>query len=707
MSRATRERTRDQLDTSRKALDAATQIYYKYIEEAPVKKVTAMSLLNNLSSADKTKIFTKLEGLLGENIGNFREDYAHYTAALEASQQRGASIEEAEKIAIRAETERLKQAQSNGSASRSKPRQPFIDKDTYVETRERRDEAESKLGALLLDKVPARERDFEIAGQKQAGVTEGYAARRIQDGATHMVKVVPKKMSSHKQRRQQNRSDLVTEYIFGGLYERLLYDRAPKINLVEQDAANISITSKFFGNFQTLTELTGRSENGDINPYHPDLQRIEGFEKVIAASVFCGEADYHASNLGTVRSEDGKLTAVKIDHGRSAKTYLNEHDAREIFAYRFQMLGYDKMPFNITKFREHLEQMSNVSEYETEKIVGHRVHNLAQKGFNFSGVRAMADFRSSTPTFTKNAPEDVASYFSQDIVDRKNLMKEMASTISLIENLEPLKDTTINGGWVKEYADKNREQIIDYAIRTHKAIKPEYLKKMFLGETNNPETDQKLAIKYLAKKHHLQESKLTDLVAKSGFLVSDKEAKTKMTKDEKLIKFSIGIGKLTSTKSYLNVAQELFPENFEKHKRGQATYDFFMNNSTDSLVRVFLQAEKEPAKPEIRVAMEELFKSAPPDMRVKIMQVGEKLQNHSQSPQKTRIQRIKHAFSCWLNKSKDKAILAELKKNGYIQGMVEKDLRLRGSLENAPKRSHRPMLGANRGKAQTRGMAAW
>ncbi len=355
------------------------------------------------------------------------------------------------------------------------------------------------------------------------------------------------------------------------------------------------------------------------------------------------------------------------------------------------------MRFNISEFREHIEQMTNITTEETQKFVGSKVDELSKRDFDFAGTRTIGDFDKKTPTFRENNPARVAAYFSDDFIKRKNVMKEMASTISLIENIEPLSNKSRKGEWVERYASKSREEIIDFVIKKDRSIKQEHLQKMLLGETANPETDQKIAIKYLAKKHKLKEATLTKLVKTSGFLASDKDTNPQMTKEQKLFKFALSVGKLTGpeAKPYLNATEELRASKDTSLGPRSPTYRLFMNHDSDKLVRIFLQAEKDAKKDpekkshEAAIDMNKLLKDAPPEMLFKIREVGQKLKLKSEEePRQSWIKRVKSSFSAWLNKSKDKQILDELTAGGVIKITKASDIRQALTASPKPKASH-------------------
>lgn len=178
---------------------------------------------------------------------------------------------------------------------------------------------------MLRDKGVATETDFTAAGNKEAGISAGYIAKENDTGNTFILKQFYKTTEECKtQQDRANRRDGVQELLGSGMYGLLLYDRAPKEELVrpnekelqkelvrlkekerltdeeekeiEKKLASVYVRSKFFDDAQTLDKFTGFPSTR-LNSRSENLKTLEGLEKVVAACQILGELDYHAGNM--------------------------------------------------------------------------------------------------------------------------------------------------------------------------------------------------------------------------------------------------------------------------------------------------------------------------------------------------------------------------------------------------------------------------
>jgi len=103
-------------------------------------------------------------------------------------------------------------------------------------------EEKTKVKRHLERKSPRDSRDFSPIAEKKAGVSKGYKAidASSPDSPTFMVKTGSTEKSKggffkeliQKKDKDQSRQDMIREFIFAPIYKRLLFDRAPEINLV-------------------------------------------------------------------------------------------------------------------------------------------------------------------------------------------------------------------------------------------------------------------------------------------------------------------------------------------------------------------------------------------------------------------------------------------------------------------------------------------
>lgn len=254
--------------------------------------------------------------------------------------------------------------------------------------------------ASLRDKAVANQESFQEKGKKAAGVSAGYVAQETATGETFILKQFFKKHSDCKNNQDlQNRNDGVQEFIGATMYQLLLYDRAPKEQIVTPDKKNpksLYVRSKFFQDVEQLSVFSGGTAGGRLNPDSSKLKNIEGFEKVIAACHILGEFDYHAGNM--MVTKDGKVT--KIDHGRSFWGFHKDFTSMIDTTYKsFQECGYDKaiakgnLTFDVEKYSQSLNQMVfGFSEEEIDRIVDQRVDELEKAGFSPKGLVALPQF---------------------------------------------------------------------------------------------------------------------------------------------------------------------------------------------------------------------------------------------------------------------------------------------------------------------------
>jgi hypothetical protein len=336
----------------------------------------------------------------------------------------------------------------------------------------------SKLEKFFKDRITDTKDQYKAKGEKQAGVTEGYVAKRLDDANQPFILKRSEQKKANDSQLNDNRRDNVTEYIMGGFYNRFLPKRSPVVSITKDDAnpsKDIYIRSKFFQNFQTLTELTGQNGNGAINPADSKLQKIDGFEKVMAGCIIGGELDYHASNIGVLIGEGGRYEAVKIDHGRSAMyQYSNEQSLIKTLAANFKEFSYSTMPFNIEKFKEAMKDVTKISEDEISNIVQDRVYQLQKANFKVDDINfskyignkkeiyitktKKPNVRNKTPL--KSLYDDLAKYFEGTLKANLAASKELVKSLEVISKID--KDPRQTDQDYQNFKDKGWLQVIGY-----------------------------------------------------------------------------------------------------------------------------------------------------------------------------------------------------------------------------------------------------
>lgn len=282
--------------------------------------------------------------------------------------------------------------------------------------------------------------------------------------------------------RERDRMAMISEFVMAPLFQRVLYDRAPAISLVNKDGeilndklkpqennTELFIRSKFLdSSFETLAAFSESDSNNEYeitNINQKKLSKIEGFEKVIAACFFCSDTDYHGGNVGVVQKDDIPI-AVKIDHGLAGlQTYSSEQAMRADLSRRFLRHGYmdmDSNPvisFDLFKFRDSLIEMLNVSTDEIEQMVSNRFHTLSETGmdfkdniFLFQKDNEFKEFKVEGQT-SKEQLEKIREFYVTNAIARKENLQNMVATLDIFAKIDfPPK---ANMGGTQEWINKN------------------------------------------------------------------------------------------------------------------------------------------------------------------------------------------------------------------------------------------------------------
>ena len=151
----------------------------------------------------------------------------------------------------------------------------------------------------------SKESDFTSKRAKPGSISDGFIADK--ESETYILKKFFSKNGSHGLADRAARREAVAELVASSFFQEMLQDKAPDIALVEAEDRNIGyLSSKFFKDFQTLSEFTSGKDATSVNPSNSKIRDIRGLEEVISACVICGEADIHAGNLGIVPVKNGR-----------------------------------------------------------------------------------------------------------------------------------------------------------------------------------------------------------------------------------------------------------------------------------------------------------------------------------------------------------------------------------------------------------------
>jgi hypothetical protein len=344
------------------------------------------------------------------------------------------------------------------------------------------------LETIMRDRGIAREEDFTNSSRKSSGLSAGYVGTEKASKHQFMLKqfyktIEPAKQMQKKERNlvNNNRRDGVRELIGSTLYQFLLYDSAPKEQLVLPDAQHqdsLYVRSKFFNNSKTMLEW--RIQN-------PHTTELEGFEKAIAACNLLGEVDYHAGNL-MVETADGKKTTRKIDHGRSFM--LPATNFKFIAESTNHILTQSKhdiyVKFNVAKYSKAVNQMLlQLTPDQVDQIVNQKIDELKKAGFDPEGM-TLNYYTEKWAYIDKPITnfEDLRSTIAASIKANLEGMKDVALKVDVIAKFDPSEHVSQkfkDGEWLKEFKD-GTDPIL-YAL--NKGITIEKLNPIAWAQKNN------------------------------------------------------------------------------------------------------------------------------------------------------------------------------------------------------------------------------
>lgn len=400
----------------------------------------------------------------------------------------------------------------------------------------------------LPDDQTQHRKKYSKDADKLNGYSEGYIAKESKN--TYIIKNALKASQSVGGHSKEDimRSDLIREYIFGKLYKRALYDRAPHIGLVVDDLPNaaseiplefeLEIEKKieekskndpaFKERFYDLDgeineeefqkyieenytreidkdfkekELINLKKSADKNPklkekyFTPEgevkeavfkkyikkrmarfansgeeefhirskffqdfvtLQEVEiekrknvkGFGKVLAASFMFGEKDLSQANLGVVPAEnEGELTMVKIDHGRSGMFDMHLGDAMTYIGNFADFISFGDLKFDEQEFQESLNQMSQIQDNEIQNFVDKAVGDIKS-----IGVIEIVNEDSIDVDLDK-----YREYITEKIIKQKENAKLLCEQMDILSKCEPKAD-------IVEYLRRGNPNALDYVI---------------------------------------------------------------------------------------------------------------------------------------------------------------------------------------------------------------------------------------------------
>ncbi|KJV51409.1 T4SS effector phosphatidylinositol 3-Kinase RisK1 [Orientia tsutsugamushi] len=345
----------------------------------------------------------------------------------------------------------------------------------------------SNIEELLRDRNIAKQDEFPKTEAKAIGISEGYIATEKSSGHIFLLKKFYKKdisigknlakMPSEELDKLQlawsDRRDAVQELLASSIYQLLLYGQAPKEELVIPDRSNadsLYIRSKFLDNAVQLSRFSGMKRSTGLKAEAKNLQKLEGFEKVIAACHILGELDYHSGNLIV---QNGK-TIAKVDHGRSLMQFYADFESMvsttdSIFDDPF--LNYNSaiqkgnLSFDINKYNDALKQMlAQIDEGQIDAIIEQKISELAKLGFDPKGFIGKVKFKGETFISTPiNDYPALIKFYQVNLKENIKNMKEIVKATDVISRFSNVSSKFKKGGWLNAFATTSIKEPVLYA----------------------------------------------------------------------------------------------------------------------------------------------------------------------------------------------------------------------------------------------------
>lgn len=216
------------------------------------------------------------------------------------------------------------------------------------------------------------------------------------------------------------------------------------------------------------------------------LKKVQGAEKLFANMLAWGEYDIHAGNIGVMKVKDaaGKSDWVfaKIDHGWSAtKFFTDPGKALEYFASAYKYYGYQgKVPLDINKFKQSLDQITTISDDEIERIVKSRIYELKKMGFDPTGStfmynqNSMVRFHDSKGYKSFDDIDSLEEHYINRFQMQIKAMRKLSKRLEIVSRIDYSSSKSIqkawqNGGWLQdikgmdpiEWAKENGKTIVE------------------------------------------------------------------------------------------------------------------------------------------------------------------------------------------------------------------------------------------------------
>jgi hypothetical protein len=311
---------------------------------------------------------------------------------------------------------------------------------------------------------------------KPTGITGGYVAKRQSDSSVFLIKEQAATVSD---------ASFFNEYASAGLYRRILFDRAPLIELLGKPTKGglepKTLRSKFLNNFKTLADLITENKLSYASFSKTDFERlvenVEGAEKLFAAILFGGEIDFKSDNIGVMEvseqnADTTKKVFAKIDHGFSfCLGYTDPVKCMENFFSDYDRYSYSKfINVDVSKFKEAIDQILQVSDGEIERLIVANIEKLKNTPGSIKEIRFQYfddENIDSSKTVRFENFDEVATHYVNITKKQKQAMQGISHILNIIEHIDPVTEEWKKRGWLTEKVWLNP---VEWAIKNNKEI---------------------------------------------------------------------------------------------------------------------------------------------------------------------------------------------------------------------------------------------
>jgi len=462
--------------TSKKIIENLGGIDFGQDQEVAVRNLTGQLLKVQTTTSKAENQLRISEESLKKIANDYKKPSQSQTKAVKASQipaldaskieQSKSPIQNDQKIEQLTSVVQEKVALKSEQLERTSIQQAGKEK-TKKEGGELQTQGENKDVDISRGYVVAKSSDDEISITRKAFKSEKYQDER-----------------GNLQTRPYNTTDFVNEFVTAPLYQEMLGDRAPTIELVasnDKDSSIIESKSKFSREFETVASFTEAQELSSVGPAAIKLRGIQGAEKLFASMLMTGDYDIGGLHTGVmdVKDEQGNNTKVfaKIDHGSATSQFFtNPGTMMENFANAYQKYGYDRRVYrdgsrskpavevNVTKLKAEIDGMLKIPDKKIEQVIKDRVNQLKESGFDIKGLSFNArkndkdhDYRPFAGK-TFNNFEELEKHYVEHYKTQRQTMQSLSQRLGVIERIQHPSSRWKDGKWLTDIKGQNIER---------------------------------------------------------------------------------------------------------------------------------------------------------------------------------------------------------------------------------------------------------